>query len=253
MKRLLLLFVMSAIWGHQLFASEYSAVTKSFTMTVGKKKIINPFSDSNVLSVDCTSCGSTLEISDASAFTYTKSQAFGGGYTFELTALKAGTYSVVNYIGYSTKVWGGFSYYTLTGSVKVTYNITVYNVTSISIPSAISVVIGKTYTFSPKITDSRAETTLTWKSSNTSVATITSAGVLTAKGVGTATITCTASNGVSAKCVVTVTPILATKVTLNYTSYQLEKNGKIKLVATVTPSNATNKKVTWKSSNASIA
>ena len=245
---------------------KYDNVTKDITMTVGETITVNPLSEIGILTFGGLGCGTSASytVSDDKAFTITSSKQTtshspyningstnGYYYIYNLKALKAGNYTFVGKVGYISST-GSYGYFGVS-TASATYNITVVEVTKISIPSAISVEIGKTYTFSPKITDSRAKTTLTWKSSNTSIATITSAGVLTAKGVGTATITCTASNGISAKCVVTVTPILATKVTLNYTSYQLEKNGKIKLVATVTPSNATNKEVTWKSSNASIA
>ncbi len=136
----------------------------------------------------------------------------------------------------------------------MTYNITSVDVTKINLgTTSPSLYLGDTYTFNPIITHSKATTTLTWKSSNTAVATISKKGVLTTKGVGKTTITCTASNGVSASCTVTVNPILATGISLNYTSYTLMKNGSFKLKATITPSNTTNKSVTWKSSNEEVA
>ena len=133
------------------------------------------------------------------------------------------------------------------------YNITVVDVTKITIPSTLTVKVGDTYTFSPVITDNRATTTLTWQSSNTSVATITSAGKLTAKAVGTTTITCTAHNGVSAKCVVTVDPVKCTGVTMSPTTATLTPGGTKQLTATVAPSNATNKTLKWTTNNANIA
>ena len=95
---------------------------------------------------------------------------------------------------------------------------------------------------------------VTWKSSNTSVATVNSSGVVTAVGNGTATITVTTVSGnKSATCNVTVN-IAPTGVTLDKTSATLTAKGEsITLKATVTPSDAANKSVTWKSSNTSVA
>ena len=99
---------------------------------------------------------------------------------------------------------------------------------------------------------------VTWTSSNTSVATINN-GTVNAVGTGTATITArTADGGKTASCKVTVTEdkpatVSVTGVSLNKTSLSLKKGASEVLTATVSPSNATNKKVTWTSSNTSVA
>ena len=95
---------------------------------------------------------------------------------------------------------------------------------------------------------------VTWKSSNTSVATVSSSGVVTAVGNGTATITATTVSGAkTATCQVTVC-IATTGVSLNKTSATLNNVGQtVQLTATVAPSNAANKNITWKSSNTSVA
>lgn len=95
---------------------------------------------------------------------------------------------------------------------------------------------------------------ITWTSSNTKVAKVSSTGKVTAVGDGTCTITATAADGqgATATCEVTVrTPVTA--LTLNKTSLKLEKGLPYQLKVTVAPSNATNRKVTWKSSNELIA
>ena len=98
---------------------------------------------------------------------------------------------------------------------------------------------------------------VTWASSNTSVATVNNAGVVTSKGNGTATITATTTDGtnLSATCEVTVSlPVLATGISLNRTSLSFNAtNQTATLIATVVPSNASNKEVTWTSSNTSVA
>ena len=116
-----------------------------------------------------------------------------------------------------------------------------------------SLSLGESYTFTPMIVDAGATTTLTWLSSNTSVATITSNGALTTVGLGTTTINCTAHNGVSAQCEVTVNPILADGVSLNTNSAEMAPGETMQLAATVSPANTTNPAVSWSSTNNSIA
>ena len=96
-----------------------------------------------------------------------------------------------------------------------------------------------------------------WSTSNKNVAMVSPSGLVTAKSAGTATITCTAQDGsgVKATCKITVkNPVVkVTKVTLNKTTATLAPKETLTLKATVTPTNATNKAVTWKSSNTKIA
>ena len=141
--------------------------------------------------------------------------------------------------------------------VKATCKVTVKQpVTKISLSkTSFSIVKGKTFalkaTVMPAIANNRA---VTWKSSNTRVATVTSAGKVTAKGKGTATITCTAKDGsgVKATCKVTV-KILVNKVSLNRSTASLVKGKSLTLRAAVAPSDASNKTVAWKSSNTKVA
>lgn len=94
---------------------------------------------------------------------------------------------------------------------------------------------------------------VTWSSSNTAVATVNSSGLVTAVGNGTANITVTTvSGGRTATCKVTVS-IAPTSVSLDKTSATLKEGASLTLKATVSPSNAANKNVTWKSDNTNIA
>ncbi|WP_287640554.1 Ig-like domain-containing protein, partial [Bacteroides sp.] len=94
---------------------------------------------------------------------------------------------------------------------------------------------------------------VTWTSSDEAVATV-SNGVVTAVKEGTATITATAG-GKSAQCTVTVKKgvVAVTGITLSQTSLSLEEGKSATLTATVQPSNATDKTVSWSSSNTSVA
>ena len=77
--------------------------------------------------------------------------------------------------------------------------------TSVSLnKTSLALEIGRTYTLIKTVSPSNAVTSYTWRSSNTSVATVDSNGKVTAKKTGTATITVKTSNGKTATCKVTV-------------------------------------------------
>lgn len=94
---------------------------------------------------------------------------------------------------------------------------------------------------------------VTWKSSDEKVATV-NAGTVTFVGEGTAEITATAGE-VSATCKVTVkaATVAVDKVTLDKTSAELTVGDTATIKAVVTPDNATDKTVTWTSSDESVA
>jgi hypothetical protein len=101
--------------------------------------------------------------------------------------------------------------------------------------------------------------TVTWSSSNTTVATV-NGGMVIAISEGTATVTATAQDGNHiTTCNITVNlegvnaSIPVTSVTLNQTTATLQINETLALTATVLPINATNRNVTWTSSNPFIA
>lgn len=95
---------------------------------------------------------------------------------------------------------------------------------------------------------------INWKSSDSSIATVDSNGKVTGISLGTAYITVTVGD-YKASCVVTVTNnyIEVTGITLNKTNLTLSKGSNEILKASITPSNATNKGLIWKSSDSSIA
>ena len=77
-------------------------------------------------------------------------------------------------------------------------------------------------------------------------------GVVTAKKVGSATITAKAGDK-TATCAVTVVATQVTSITLNRTSASLKAGETVTLTATVKPDDATDKTVTWSSSDATVA
>ncbi len=113
---------------------------------------------------------------------------------------------------------------------------------------------GKTLTLTATISPTDASnTSVTWQSSDTNIATVSSLGMVTAIKSGVATITVTTTDGSkTAICAITVTqPVTGVKLSKNRLT--LKKYKTYTLKATVNPSDANNKKVTWKSSNKKIA
>ena len=97
-----------------------------------------------------------------------------------------------------------------------------------------------------------SDKTLFWLTSNEKVATVDDNGKVTAVGSGEAKITATAG-GKTATCTVKVT-VLVTGITLDETELDLTvDDDPVTLVAKVTPEGATDKTVTWSSSNDRVA
>lgn len=93
--------------------------------------------------------------------------------------------------------------------------------------------------------------TITWSSSDESVAKVEN-GVVTALSAGQCDITATCQDK-RAVCHVKVTEILPTSVSLNQESAKMEIGSQLTLTATVMPEDATDKTVSWRSSNQSVA
>ena len=113
----------------------------------------------------------------------------------------------------------------------------------------------QTPSFTPKILpENTANKNVTWKSSDTSIATVSSSGVIKAVSNGTCKIIATTTDGTNLSASMDViVDIKAKSVALDKTSMQItSKNSINKLVATVTPSQAS-QKVAWSSSNGNIA
>ena len=116
--------------------------------------------------------------------------------------------------------------------------------------SSISVNVGKTQTL--KVDGTKQK--ITWSSSNKKIATVSSKGKVKGVKKGTATITArVGSKKYNCKVTVKQNTISVTKVKLNKSKADLDAGDTLQLKATVSPNNATNKKVTWSSSNSSVA
>ena len=121
---------------------------------------------------------------------------------------------------------------------------------------------GANVTLTATVTPENAtDKTVTWSTSNETIATV-SDGVVTGVKAGEVTITAKAGDK-SATCTVTVTakqgtedpedPIAVEGITLDKTTATVKEGANVTLTATVTPENATDKTVTWSTSNETIA
>lgn len=96
---------------------------------------------------------------------------------------------------------------------------------------------------------------VTWSTSDDTVAVVDSDGIVGAIGEGTATITVTTEDGgFTASCEVTITNIKhVDEVVLNHDTLTMNVGDEDTLVATVYPTDATDKSVTWESSDPFVA
>ncbi len=128
-------------------------------------------------------------------------------------------------------------------------------VSSVSLNTAtIEMVEGETFSLVATVLPKDAEyDSVIWASSNASVASVNS-GTVTAIKEGTATITASAG-GKSATCTVKVSTkvVAVTSITLDKTSLSMKVGETETITATVNPENATDKTVTWGSSDVSVA
>lgn len=97
---------------------------------------------------------------------------------------------------------------------------------------------------------------VTWSSSRSSVASVDRlTGSITPLKPGTATIQCRAADGTKTKsyCTVIVKPVIPTGLTLSQASLEVNVGATAALTATVSPADTTDQRVTWTSSNTSVA
>ncbi|MCL2425564.1 MAG: Ig-like domain-containing protein [Oscillospiraceae bacterium] len=98
---------------------------------------------------------------------------------------------------------------------------------------------------------------VTWSSNNTTVATVSAAGLIAARATGTAVIAVTTADGVRTATVtvnVTAATVAVTGITIAGTATRAMTSGEtLQLTATVAPANATNRNVTWSSGNTTVA
>ncbi len=157
------------------------------------------------------------------------------------------------------KLNAGGEHYTIT-LIQKAGKAEVVAVTGVSLnKSTLSLEAGENETLTATVNPSNAANKdVTWKSSDDKVATVVN-GKVTAVKAGSATITVTTEDGSkTATCKVTVAAeavetVAVTGVTLSPTTLSFVAGETVTLTATVNPTNATNKDVTWKSDKTAVA
>ena len=145
-----------------------------------------------------------------------------------------------------------------TATCAVTVRANTGAVTSVNLnKTATTLVVGAKETLTASVLPPDATNkNISWSSNNNPVATVSTTGEVTAIAVGTATIIVTTEDGAkTATCAITVVAatVPVTGVSLNKTTLELLVGNVEQLTATVAPTNATNKTVTWTTSNAAVA
>lgn len=130
-------------------------------------------------------------------------------------------------------------------------------VTGVSLSkTALEMEIGDSQSLTATIApDDASDKKLAWTSDEETVAKVDQSGKVTAVSAGTANIIVICSNGKSASCKVTVKAknVSVESISLDDSELSLVETETKSLTATITPSDATDKKLTWTSSNESVA
>lgn len=140
-----------------------------------------------------------------------------------------------------------------TAECKVTVSKKEMAVTSIALnKNSLELKKGESETLTATVKpDDATDKTVSWSSSDATIASVDQPGKVTAMKSGKTTITAKAGEK-SATCEVTITTPVES-VSLDKTSLELEEGQTATLVATINPSDADEKTVTWSSSDATIA
>ncbi len=206
----------------------------AFNLCPSLQKIVLPYRTATINSNAFTNCTSLTEITIPRATTTIASGVFS--YPARLTVYGvAGTYAET----YANNIGATFINQE-TRATEVKLSATDLKLTK-----------GSKATLYLSVAPSNFTDEVTWKSTDTNIATIEDTGIVTAKAIGTATVKVTVGD-ISASCKITVTQPV-TSISLNKTSLSLEAWDTEKLTASVSPSTAENKAVLWSTSDAGIA
>lgn len=137
---------------------------------------------------------------------------------------------------------------------KITVNPILAQSVDIDYDGQTNLYVGATAQLSATILpENTTDKTIVWRSLNPTVASVSETGLVTALTLGDATITATTPNGQSSQIKFVIVPNPVTAITLDKTSVELKATETVKVIATATPEDATNKNISWTSSNNAVA
>jgi uncharacterized protein YjdB len=143
-------------------------------------------------------------------------------------------------------------------SVTVSSTSSTIPVTSVILnKNTLSLAVGNSETLIATIAPYNASNqSVSWSSSNSTVAAVSQSGAVSASSVGSTTITVTTADGnKTATCTVSVSAsaVSVSSVSLNKPTASITAGSSERLIASITPSTATNQNLTWESSNTAVA
>lgn len=201
--------------------------------------------------VDAAAAETTTDITDQKADLTVKANAMGGEATVDYLEKE------VIFSFHSVKNDSWYERVFNVNKTNGTLTITPVSVPATSITlnaSSQNLITGESFTLTATVEPAKTTDTVVWSSSNEAVATV-SDGTVTAAKAGTTEITATAGN-VKATCTVTVSDPVYKVTDIKLTaapSRRIAAGKKVQLKASIAPSNATDKSVTWTSSNKKVA
>ena len=259
--------------GQAVVTATYQSYSKSCTVTVTKKPVTYTYALEVKLADSSINVGENTSAT-ASYITYTNgtrtsakdvtSSATWSSSNPAVASVSGG--SVTAKATGSATITAAYNGYSATATVTVEEDITYdyqLSPTSANVVNGRTTkmtVIRRTFTNGSQTNGEDYSSNFTWTSSNTSVATVGSYGVITGVGTGTATITAR-YGGTTLTGTVTVTPNYTYELVLNKTSIDMGKGRKETLVATyktyadgvLESSNDVTSSATWSSSSSSVA
>lgn len=142
-------------------------------------------------------------------------------------------------------------------SDRITLTIVPTTAAAISIsPTTAGMKVSDTMQLSVSLTpETTTDKTLQWESSDPSIVSVNSGGLMTAHAIGKATVSATTTDGsnLTASCFVSVTPVPVEAISLDQTDLKLSIGEQAVLNCTITPDNSTVRAPEWSSSDETVA